>query len=58
MLETKTLSFTASFILNGLVMSGLVPIPIEVIDASEIVAIPAIVRLFNVDIPTVAFELP
>ena len=57
-LETKTLSFTASLILNGLVISGLVPIPIEVIDASEIVAIPAIVRLFSVDIPTVAFEYP
>jgi len=55
---TKILSSTASLILSGLFTSGFVPIPIEVIDACAAVTIPAMVKLFNVDIPTVVLELP
>ena len=58
MLVTKILSLGRSLILSGLLFSGFVPIPIEVIDACEAVTIPAIVKLFNVDIPTVVLELP
>ena len=57
-LVIKILSLGTSFILTGLSASGFVPIPIEVIVACEAVKIPAIDKLFNVDIPTVVLELP
>ena len=58
MAETKNLSLGKSFTLTGLSGSGLVPMPKAVIFACEAVIIPAIVRLFKVDIPTVTFEFP